>query len=468
MTYRYITILVALFALWGCEDFLNKEPQDEISKNEALDDIQSLQLALNGAYNLMGDNNYYAEFFLVYPELSGGNLHFAENVNRSNASFQTYLPIYRFSVQAESETIIEAAYPEMYRVLNAVNNIINAVPALPDGTEAQRNQLLGEALALRALIHFDLLRLYAQPYGFTEDASHPGIVALTETPGVSEQRSRATVTEAYELITSDLERAIDLMPPLTNPYRLSAEGARGLLARVYLYQGEWSRAASLAGEVINNGSTRLATTEEYPEIWRNNYVATEYVFRLSMRAPDQTFISDLLGKGAPRPVMSISDDLFSLYRDTDVRALDSLIQTDEDGNLLSGKHPFAENVASDVPVLRLSELYLTRAEALARLGRPELAQADLDAIRLRADPSLEAGRLTGQALLDAILLERRKELALEGHLLFDLARTGRDVVRLDCPEGISCLLPYPDPRFVLPLPQNALDANENLQQNDGY
>jgi len=455
-----------IIGLSACEDFLDKAPQDQISKEEALNDIFSVELALNGAYNLLGQGAYYGEFFPLYADLAGGNLKLASDITAANE--ENYRPVYAFSLQPDLSSPATRAYQEMYEVLNAVNNIINAVPTLTDGTEARQNTVLGQALALRALVHFDLSRLYAQPYNFSDDASHPGVVLLENSPSVDDELSRASVDEVYQQIVADLERAITLLPTFSNPYRISVEAAKALLARVYLYAGEWSRAASLSGEVINSGLIGLASTSEYPQIWQNGYRAAEHIFRLDMSAPVQNLIAGVVGVGAPQPALAVSQDLRELYTETDVRGPGTMMQEDVNGDWLSAKYPFSFNRPSDVAIVRLSEVYLIRAEALARLGRPELALADLNVIRERADPTLEFETLQGEALLQAILQERRKELAVEGQHLFDLSRTGRDVVREDCPPGVNCNLSYPDPRFVLPIPQNALDANRNLEQNPGY
>ncbi|MHC4379410.1 MAG: RagB/SusD family nutrient uptake outer membrane protein, partial [Planctomycetota bacterium] len=101
----------------------------------------------------------------------------------------------------------------MYNHLNRVNNIIAALETLETDQEARRNSLRGEALALRAIAHFDLLRLYAQPYLFTEDGSHPGVVLAERPFEVTERPARRTVAEGYTLIESDLLRAVELLGP---------------------------------------------------------------------------------------------------------------------------------------------------------------------------------------------------------------------------------------------------------------
>jgi hypothetical protein len=372
-------------------------------------------------------------------------------------------------MQPDVSTNVNVAYAEMYEVLNAANNIIGAVPDLPQGSDDRKNTLLGQALAIRALVHFDLLRFYAQPFDFTPDGSHTGIVIRTAADRpVIEEQARSSVSDAYSLIIEDLERAIILLPPYNNPYYIRAEAAKALLARVYLYTGDYSRAAALAGEVINSQEVRLATRVEYPGIWNDPRAGVEYLFVLDMSAPANDLLAGLIGEGAPNPAFTASSDLLQLYTAADIRGPGGTIIQDENDNYLTAKYPHATNMASDIPVIRLSEVYLIRAEAFARLSRPELAQADLDAIRARAIAGYVPDKPQGQALIEAIINEKRKELAFEGHYFFTLRRTGSDVIRSQCPATGLCDLLYPDYRFVLPIPREAIEANRNLTQNQGY
>ncbi|WKN46328.1 RagB/SusD family nutrient uptake outer membrane protein [Tunicatimonas pelagia] len=125
------------------------------------------------------------------------------------------------------------------------------------------------------------------------------------------------------------------------------------------------------------------------------------------------------------------------------------------------------NIDTDnVPVIRLSEVHLIRAEARAQLGNAAGALEDLNQIRAQAGAT-ELSGLTGQALIDVVLEERRRELFAEGHRVFDITRNQQDLVRTDCTSP-TCTVEFPNERFILPLPQEETDVNENIQQAPGY
>ncbi|MCS3678713.1 hypothetical protein GGP72_002938 [Salinibacter ruber] len=468
----YLGVFLAL-VLTSCDSFLYQEPTTEISKNEALSDLESVESSLYGAYNLtMESPNAYRSFLTYYADLTGGNV----KINPGLTS-EARAELRRIASFSSLSDLTVESYTALYEVLNAVNNVVNAVPALSDATQAEKDRILGEALGLRALIHFDLVRLYAQPYSSTDDASHRGIVVLTETPRPGQEISRSTVQDAYEQIVDDLTRSIDLLkgrpfdPAFINPIN-----AKALLSRVRLYQQQWARVVTLSNDVIRNSATTLAPPEDLVAMWQNDYTRNEFLLRLDGSAYSTYTLSIDWGNthSDTSPTLSATSDIMALYDSTDMRGLgpEKLIQrTVEEGDTLfsSQKYPEPPNQApNDVGVIRLSEIYLNRAEAYAKLNRPEPARRDLNTIRQRSDPTAAPVMASGEALLETVLRERRKELAFEGHLLYDITRYGKDVVRDYCSEGPSCNEPYPSPQFVLPIPQDALTANSALSQNEGY
>lgn len=461
-----ILLISLILIIASCEDFLDQEPRSEISKEEALDDFLSLSFALNGAYNgLVLSSLYYAEFMMYYPDITGGNLKIRQDLSE-NAG-EPFRELYNFQVAELSD---RDNYEEMYEVLNSVNNVINAVPNIIDASQEEVDGVLGEALALRALIHFDLLRVFAQPYNYTSDASHPGIIVLTESPDPDEELTRSSVADGYNQVVRDLEDAISLLPNTNIRARFNQLSAKALLSRVFLYMEEWSRTASLANEVINDSRTALVDSSSYVMIWDNNYLGNEIILKI-LNNSNQNTLSDLFGTVPGEvPILTVTTDYENLLTDSDVRS--RLIQEqsyDEGTYRITTKYPYQNLSANAVPVLRLSEIYLNRAEAYAELNREELALADLNTIIQRADPSAEELILSGQDLLNRIFEERRKELAFEGHLLFDLNRNKRDVIRSDCNPGvINCNLAYPDYRYIQPFPLGAISGNRNLVQNEGY
>jgi len=465
--------LIVVLCLASCDGFLYQEPTTEISRTEALSDIESVESSLYGAYNLtMRSRNTYRGFLTYYADLTGGNV----TIN-PGLTTEAETELRRIEAFNSIPDLTVESYTDLYAILNAVNNVINAVPTVPDGTQAQKDRVLGQALGLRALVHFDLVRLFAQPYNYTDDASHVGIVVLTESPSPDEEVSRSTVLNAYEQIVDDLERSIDLLDDEPfDPVFISDVSAQALLARVRLYQGEWSRVVTLSNAVIESGATDLAPTDDMQEMWQNDYTRNEYLLRLDGSGYATYTLSSDWGNRASdsSPVLSATSDIIDLYDDGDVRGLggDGLIRpTVDEGDTLFSTQKYPEPTTqepNDIGVLRLSEVYLNRAEAYANLNRPDPAREDLNTIRLRANPDADPVNASGDALLEAILEERRRELAFEGHLLFDRTRYKEDVTRQYCTGEPSCNEAYPSPRFVLPIPRDAMNANDALRQNDEY
>lgn len=473
-----------MLAVAGCGDFLDVEPQDEISREEALNDLVSVQTAMIGAYSGLTADGYYKQQMVMYPEMAG-NL--APSPNATSADITgtgvppnvtKYRDAYTFTIQPTyTENALEQFYASIYVLLRRANDLIEAIPQLTEGTEAQRNSLLGEAFMLRAVGHFDLVRLYGQAYGFSPNAGHPGVVIADRPLSVFDFPRRATVAEVYELIISDLQQAAALIGPVaqrtTEPIWLSAPAARALLARAFAYTGNWEGVLEAAGAVIGNGRFTLTARADYQDGWENGRLS-EIIFEIDLQRlvrPEGsgiiTSVSEVVGAANTEPLCSVTEDLSGLFEETDIRR--QLLLENGEGDLLSLKYPFAANAVRNIPLLRLSEMYLLRAEAYAELGRDEEARADYDLIHQRAVEGAQPTTLSGAELLAEIRRERRRELHLEGHLLFDLSRWGEDVVRADCLSfNPNCDLNYPDYRYVLPIPLEAIEANPNLEQNDGY
>ncbi len=487
---RTITAILGI-ALLGtaCEGFLDVEPQDEISREEALDNIENVRIAMIGAYSALANSNYYRRNFPLYPETVG---HIQPSPNASdledflsggltNTAVNTYVEANYRTFNANYENSQLGAFYEVgYGLLRRANDLIEAIPRLERGSPEELNSLLGEALALRAIGHFDLLRLFAQPPNFTPDASHPGIVLLDRPLSVFESPGRSTVAACYALIVSDLEQAIELIGPdarRTNErIWLSPQLASGLLARVEAYRGNWERVVELASPVIEDPAYGLIDTENYLDAWLSRDLFPEAIMAVDFQQGSAEGINSyaaVIGAAVEEeelddePVCRISNDLLALFAEEDIRL--GLFEGNGAGDTLSLKYPLERDVVTDFPLLRLAELDLLRAEAYANIGQEAAARADYDIVHQRALPGAEPTVLSGQALLDEIFAERRRELHLEGHLLFDLARTGRDIDRDFClPANPNCLLAYPDFRYILPIPLEALEANPNLTQNEGY
>lgn len=472
------TILIATSAvmLHSCGDFLDSSPYESIDDATAIKDVKSALGGLTGAYDAMTQFESYGRNYSVFGDV------FTDNVQISSTNSN------RFTGQAAwSWTSSNADYRDYwtrsYQVINRVNNIINATM---DGDEDQKDQLLGESYALRALIHFDMVRLFAQDYRFTADQSHLGIPYI-KAHDPKGQPSRNTVAEVYTNILSDMEeaakrikvlRGTHLENPLTTgtaPYTISPDAINAIYARIYLTMGNYAKAKEYAELVIPKYA--LVSNADYTSIWTQLY-SSESIFTMSNSETDYLgtnsygYIYVEAGYGD----LLVSPTLYALYADNDIRKsliVNGTAASRKDNLYMQGKYPYTRGRPGlDNPnIIRVSEMYLIAAEAAARTGNEPAARKYLDNIRQRAIPTAPASTATGQALIDEILLEKRKELAFEGQYFYDLKRLHLDIIGATAGNGtIGKVIKYGDDLLALPIPQAETDANPNLakQQNPGY
>lgn len=476
MNFRKISVLllVATFAGLSCsESFLEVNPQQSVSNEQALLTYQDYLSSITGVYNVLSSANYYGRYFILVPDVMSDDVKQNSQANRAKE--------YAEYAAFEEHFITEGMWATIYSGIGAANAIINAPkPDIPTSLDDEYNQILGEAHALRGIMYFDLVRLYGQHYGFTADASHLGVPIVLETDTFSEP-ARNTVAEVYTQVISDLTQGVTLMGNSTrnsNTSTLSAWAAKAMLARVYLHQGDWANAESMANDVIENGPFTLVDNAGYIAAWASEAgYSSESIFEIAMTETDNRG-SDALGRmyivegyGDYLP----SDDWFNLLPAGDVREGFLLNDAGLSGVYAPyrlGKYPSTTGENNTV-VLRLSEMHLIRAEAAAEQGGAAQvlqAQSDVTTIRQRALPTQPAVVAVGTALMDEIRLERRLELAFEGHRLWDLMRWQQSLARTVCTSTVAtaCNVAYPNDRFVLPIPANEQDANPNAQPNPGY
>lgn len=463
----FITICV-LSATASCSsDFLDIDPEQNVAAEKAITDINTLRTALNGVYSKLQSSDYYGRSMYVIPELM------ADNLFLSTRNTGRYLDYDSFIV-SEEDTFADGSWNVLYEV------VVNATRAIEGGEnldiisseqQKQIDQLVGEAYALRAMAHFDLVRLFAQPYNFTQDASHLGIPIITKVSQDEIMPSRSTVKEVYDQINSDLLAAINKMSVDKKDGRFSVNAAKALAARAYLYREDFTNAIKYSTEVINSGEFSLVLNAEYNSIWADEY-NSESIFEIVNTIADNAGTNSLGHYFDPDGYADalVTDELLNLYASTDVRL--SVINQGaksgaEDDALFVGKFPKGTSHDDNIRVLRLAEQYLIRAEAYAKTNKTTKAQADVSFIATRGDLNAGPVNETDDALIDRILLERRKELAFEGHRLFDLNRNKKNVRIIQSENVIDAS--YPNEKFILPIPLNELNANPNIKpQNPGY
>jgi len=435
-------LLAALMfaGLVGCENTLSVEPSTEVEVSEAIIDAQSARAALAGAYDALQSGSYY-----------GGNYYFFTELPTDNAdhtgTFTTFADVDLHVTTADNSTI-EGMWDAIYDGIGRANTLIALIPGVKDLEDAEKNDIIGQAHLLRALHYHNLVRVWGAVPLRTQPP--PNLDELAST-------TRATVDQVYQQILSDLDKAAQMMSA-ENRTRGGSRGAvSALRSRVLLYRQDWTGAEAAANATIALGYRLAAsfpdlfeaTGNSTPEdIWRASFTATEF------NNVGFYYISKSFGG---RRELAPTANLASAFEAADVRGTWS-VKRDPSNRRYGAKFPTTEG-AEDLHVIRLGEVLLNKAEAQARQGKLAEAIATYNQLRVRAGVAPHTlGTQTQQQVIDAVLLERRRELAMEGDRWPDLVRTGRAVSVLGIPAF----------RTLFPIPQNEIDVAPSIVQNAGY
>jgi starch-binding outer membrane protein, SusD/RagB family len=466
-----IGLLAVLLSSTACENFLVQEPVLEQTNELTLSTFKGLNSATAGTYSLLYGTTWYGRNFVVTADLKGGN---AKLSPKSSGRFTTE---YQWNNNAGSAP---GLWGTAYATIARANNVINALADFDDPLVAQEDldHLQAECLFLRGLAYFDLVREYAQPYTYQKESLGVPIVLVTE----EGYPARNTVAEVYAQVVSDLTDAERLIGSYVregskDPLGVASKGAvQALLSRVYLYMGDWQKAADYATTIINSGNYTMYTAADYTTwdnggVWGLEAGRGEMVFEVygaegNSAHGNWDVISYILSPDGYGDV-GASKDLTSLYEEGDVRRNLFTTAADYGDAEWSLKYPGkGGNLREDnIPVLRLSEMYLIRAESIINGATISGASPLSDYNMIRTHRGLAAA--TNVSLSD-IYDERRRELCFEGQAVFDLARTQRDLVRVDYDGSVNQDVAFPDYKWAMPIPQSEVDANENMVQNEGY
>lgn len=478
MNIKNIAIVLGVTTLVSCNDFLNVNPSDALSPEDALLEQGDLDKSLNGSYSYLIKTSGYGCDFLVRGEVGG------DDVQTTNSTSTRTVDFYRFMYRVINSPVDFWSRP--YALINNVNTVLKVIDSGRIPASDALNNSKGEALAIRALCYFDLLRTYAVPYMKDHGASL-GVPLTKEVLSVTALLSRSTVSEGYTFILKDLEDAEVLIGEPINYGHFNRWAVKGLLARVNLYKGDWAAAFSYADDLIQNGPYQLINNADYATAWVKQETS-ESIFDLVIESIDSGnkelfgYVASPDGYGE----LLATKAFMALVREDpkDVRL--KLLKEDKTGTeelpsaRFINKYPGRDGAlpVNNVRVIRLSDVYLMAAEAALRKTPIDQAKADtyLNAIRRRANPDVKEVTAT----IDLVLKERRKELVMEGHRFYDIMRLGITVDRTTMPEvaGVDHFLnnldlvspSWNDYRTILAIPQAEMDVNPNLagQQNPGY
>lgn len=437
---RNIYILsVLLFGslFFGCAELDEPQPVNSISTEFAITDRASAKAAINGVYSGLQENSDPFELWM-------GLAQFFSDETVFTGTFPTQLEFANFNV-FPANTSMAGAFTSLYTTINNANNVIALVPGVADDnfTEAARADFIGQARFVRAQCYLHLVTLWKDV---------PLITTPTVEVGDVLNVPKSSVADIYAQILDDFTYAEANVAAATGPTLASKAAAKAFLARVALYQGNWSTALAKAEEVLGSGFDLTLVP-----------FLQDQLYSLAFSPTDGNSLAFFYGPAefGGRHVIEPSPSIINAFEPGDSRFAASI-------NLTSASVPFGlkypsfsaanQGAASDpIFFIRHAEMVLIAAEAAAELGDFTKANAYFNQVRRRAglDPiTLNAGNY-----VDAILAERFVEFAFEGPFrLIDLRRRGQALLFLG-PLG------YESCDDVWPLPQREMDRNTNLVQN---
>lgn len=478
--HTYISFLLVLITLGtSCrKDFLKEDPSTAVSVDKAILTDGDMMEALAGTYRILQSYFLFGRNSVVMGDI------LADNVYLSSSNSGRLLTLNNYSF-AEGATESRFIWTQSYYAILQANRIIGS--ELKESVNS--NQLRGEAYAIRALLYLNLVNWYGKPYTVNPSADGvPLVTVSSDKAGVLNLPARNTVAEVYAQIISDLDKAYSIMPEtpptihVTNTNFISKPAVKAIQARAYLYKGDYEKARDAALVVKAAGYTLATGGPAFTAYWASTLPRTdkiETIFEISNTAVANNGVEGmdwLYAKGGIGDYL-VTDDTYAIYSATD-RRRDLILNSTRGAGAGAFQAYYVnkyQNVGvadrDEVKLFRYAEVLLTLAESYARLDDGTNARLYLNMVAQNRDPLLVAYTYTGQALIDAIILERRKELAFEGLRFFDLMRTNVSFTRQNM--GAKAYSFYTnvattDFRRLQPIPEVERIANPTIVKNPGY
>jgi hypothetical protein len=471
--------------LFSCKKTLDVESTNQVDASTSVKTPADAQIMINGIMRSMSSSDYYGRNFLLYGDAKGGDMTIPAQGRGQDG-------LYTFNHSASTGSY-SGYWSQIYFSLLQVNNLLQNISQLEAGGATGYDSYKGQALTLRAIMYFDLVRLYGKSYDVDKNAY--GVPNITTPLMSSEQPLRNTVNENYNQIITDLKAGAPLLPKTkTNGY-VNYYGNLAMQARVYLYMKDYPNALKAAEEIITSNVYTLYSNAAWVDSWKLQY-GSESILEIGVYPLEGDLGANSIGAyhrrkgdgGSTILGWFIASDYFlnRLKEDAaDVRW--GVMNTDEvsttanprkgalykySGSITLAGDGKSTPTAVNLKLIRLSEVYLIAAEA-ALPANTTKAATYLNAIRKRAPNLIAATAAT--VTVDMILDERSKELYGEGHRFFDMMRLNKSITYND--EIIAISVPTRpktiDRTFfktLLPISQAEINANPGMQaqQNPQY
>ncbi|MGV3529924.1 MAG: RagB/SusD family nutrient uptake outer membrane protein [Flavisolibacter sp.] len=482
--YNIFFAALLLLGFTSCKkEFLDVLPTNSGDAETAIQTAADAKVMINGLMSKMTSSSYYGRNFMLYGDVKGGDLTIFSQGRGLDA-------LYTFN-QSKSSNNYSSFWNQIYHTILQANNIITNIDRLQaEGSTENFDSYKGQALTARALMYFDLVRLYGKPYSM--DKSSYGVPNITEPLDASAQPLRATVEENYAQIVSDLKEAEPLMSKSKSNGYLNYYGNKAIQARVYLNMEKYAEALAAAQEIINSNVYKLYSNADWVNSWKTQF-GSESIFELGIFPSESDLGSSSLsfylrrkghGSGGALGFFMASDYFLDrLGQDPDDVRWGVMSYDESSNSHLGASYKWSGSTALDgdgkstatavnIKVIRLSEIYLIAAEAAYHIDK-DLAATYLNAIRKRSPNLVPATAAT--ITLDMILDEKSKELFTEGHRYFDMLRLNLPITFNDEFGGITVphrpkTITRSFEKTILPIPQDEINANPGLeaQQNPGY
>lgn len=461
-------------AFSGCEKLLDVDPKQSIDSNTALESPEAIKAALNSIYAYLRQESQYGRDLIAIPEV------LADNTNHTNNPTDLYA---HFRNQPGAHMGI---WGSSYSAINEINNILKVLENPPASVPQELAETVaGQAYFLRALYYHNMSKIYGyDPGANVPEVDYGSVPVITDYVLGSDQityPARAPVSTVYELIYDDLTLASTLLQGKvvngSHPeYYASEAAAYALFSRVALYNEDYDEVVTKATDALNMVASKFMTRSSYISGWRQMKLPEsifEVVFHLgdhpdpvntSLRATFTSRISLGATAFSNRGNVVVAPELLALYSAADVRRELFINGVGRNASRTEITKYLSRSGANhdNVPVIRVSEVILNRAEAYAYLNMDDLARDDVNQIRERAGLSPLSSAVVGNALKNEIATQRRLELAFEGHRFFDLKRRGQGITK-----SIGNVQFF-ESRILAPIPYSEVQLNTNLQQNFGF
>ena len=454
IVYALATALLLTGTLTSCDKKLDIKPKDNVAADQALLTSSDVEAALVGSYAGIQNAEAYGGYIQLMSDLlaDDGEISFV-------GTFSAPIQINRKAILRDNG-FVQSIWTNAYNVINRTNNVLANLDKLD--TPAKKARVEGEARFIRGAMYFELVRLYARDWADGTPASNPGVplvLSPTKVLDASSQVARNSVAEVYTQVISDLTAAESKMTATSAAgfFFANNAAAAAMLSRVYLQQGRHADAAVAANRaIVSKYSLSPSYIDEFysgADLLPNS---SEDIFAIQNSAQSGSNQLNNFYSPFQRGDISIEDKHLNLYDPADDRL-----------NLFSigtgGQQSYSDKYDSqygNIKLIRLAEMYLTRAEGNLRAGTTVGAtpRADLNRVRTRVGLPPVA-----TATLARILAERKLELAFEGFRLGDLKRN-----RESTHDDKGVLIPWNSPRLVFPIPLREISVNPRLTQNTGY